>query len=289
MTRDSTSDWLAAPRAAIIVLLLVMWTLMVVPPQMVLMACRSRAVRVLPTLYQRGVCRLIGLHVRRSGERAVAAPALFVSNHTSYLDILVIQSQIEAAFVAKSEVSGWPLFGFLARLGNSVFIERRPSRSGAQSDEMRRRLEAGESLILFPEATSSDGNRILPFRSPFFSVVEEPLEGRAIPVQPISLVYTHANNLPISRRDRPFLTWYGDTELIPHLWQFLCRGPATGELKFYPPMTIDAYGSRKELASACERRIALGVSAALSGRAADPTASLHDASDTASETPVGRA
>ncbi|MFP6758535.1 MAG: lysophospholipid acyltransferase family protein [Alphaproteobacteria bacterium] len=272
MNQGPESDWLAAPRAAVTGLLLVIWTLAMIPPQALLMACRSRAARVLPMIYHRGVCRLIGLHVKRSGEAAVAGPALFVSNHTSYIDIVVLQAALQASFVAKSEVAGWPLVGLLARLGNSLFIERRPSHAAAQSDAMRRRLKAGESLILFPEATSSDGNRLLPFRSPLFSVVEEPLAGRVIPVQPISLVYTHANNLPMSRRDRPFLTWYGGTELLPHLWQILCRGPATAELKFYPPMTITDYRSRKELASACERRIARGVSAALAGRGSTPPA-----------------
>jgi 1-acyl-sn-glycerol-3-phosphate acyltransferase len=278
----SASDWVTAPRAAVIALLLMLWTLLLLPIQAVIVALRLPNQHMVPRLYHRGTCILVGIQVRRSGEAVAEAPVLFVSNHTSYLDIVVLFTQLEAAFVSKGEVATWPLFGLLARLANTIFIERRPSRSGAQRDEIRGRLEAGGSLILFPEGTSSDGNRILPFRSTFFSVAEKPLNGKPLTVQPVSLVYTHNNNLPIGRRERPFFTWYGETELMPHLWNVLCRGQVTVEVRLYPPVTIDAFQSRKELASACQNTIAIGVSAALSGRNDAPVVSKPDASQAAS-------
>ena len=209
----------------------------------------------------------IGIDVRRTGAPSVDPPALYVSNHASYLDIVVLSTLLDASFVAKNEVSGWPLFGLLAKLVNTIFVDRRPSRSGAHRNEMCERLEAGRSLILFPEGTSSDGNRVLPFNSTFFAIVEEPVHGKPIPVQPISIAYTRYNNLPMSRRERPYLTWYGDTAMAGHLWRLLTIGRATVEVRFHSPVTVEAFGSRKALAAACEQTVAGGLSRLLSGRA----------------------
>src|ERR1700722_15146021 len=119
----------------------------------------------IPQLYHRFLLRLFGMRVRVHGAMAPTQPILFVANHTSYLDILVLNALIPAAFVAKAEVAGWPLIGLLAKLQHTVFIERRASRAGDQRDILARHLEKGQSLILFPEGTSSDGINVLPFKS----------------------------------------------------------------------------------------------------------------------------
>ena len=97
---------------------------------------------------------------------------LFAANHVSYLDITVLGSLLDASFIAKTEVAGWPLFGWLARLQRSVFIDRRARSTAHQRDSIAARLAAGEALILFPEGTSGDGNRLLPFKSALFSVAD---------------------------------------------------------------------------------------------------------------------
>ena len=257
-------------RAAFLSLALALWTGLLLPMQLLAVVVGSRLARVIPALYHRGNCRIIGLEVRRAGAPPAPAPALYVCNHASYLDIMVLSTLLDASFVAKAEVSGWPLFGVLAKVTNTIFVERKASRSGGQRAQMRARLEAGGSLILFPEGTSSDGNRVLPFNSTFFSLAETPVNGQPLAVQPISLAYTHYNNLPMSRRDRPYLAWYGDMGLGTHLWQLLCRGPATVEVRFHEPMTLSEGSSRKSLARECERMVAKGVSEALSGRVAPP-------------------
>lgn len=261
------SDWIGALRAAIKVILLAGWTGLLLPVQIVAVLFHLPLARIVPGLYHRGNCTLIGIDVKRTGAPAADPPALYVSNHASYLDIVVLSTLLDASFVAKSEVAGWPLFGLLAKLVNTIFVERRPSRSGAHRNEMRERLEAGRSLILFPEGTSTDGNRVLPFNSTFFAIVEESVNGKPVQVQPVTLAYTRYNSLPMSRRERPYLTWYGDTAMMGHLWRLLMIGRATVDVRFHPPVTIEAFGSRKALASACGDTVALGLSNLLSGRA----------------------
>ena len=254
-------------RAAALALLLVLWTAALVPVQAAARAMGARLAHRVPGLYHRGVCRLIGLEVLAHGTPIGDRPALYVANHASYLDIPVLFTLLEGSFVAKLEVAGWPLFGLLARLADTVFVDRRPSRTSAPRNQMRARLEAGGRLILFPEGTSSDGNRVLPFNSTFFSVVEQPVSGRAVPVQPVSIAYTRTHNLPMGRRERPFFAWYGGMGMVAHLWWRLCDGPATVEVLFHAPLSIADHPSRKALAAACQRAVHEGVSRLLSGRA----------------------
>ena len=237
-----------AVRAAVLAIVLILWTLLLLPLQLFSVIVGLRLQRLIPRLYHRGNCWLLGLKVRRIGASPAAAPTLYVANHASYLDILVLSTLLDASFVAKAEVAGWPLFGVLAKSVNTIFVERRASRSGGQRDQMRTRLEEGRSLILFPEGTSSDGNRVLPFNSTFFSLAELSVNGTPLSVQPISVAYTRYNHLPMSRRERPYLAWYGDMGLAGHLWDLLCRGPATVEVYFHAPLELGDGDSRKRLA-----------------------------------------
>lgn len=253
-------------RAAGVALLLLAWTVLLIPVQAAALALRSPLSRVVPKLYHRGVSRTIGIDIHVAGCRAGAPPTLYVCNHASYVDIIVLSCVLDAAFVAKAEVAGWPLFGLLAKLARSVFVVRRASRSERHRDEIRRRLQDGDSLILFPEGTSSDGNRVLPFNSTFFAVAQRPLGGGPLAVQPVSLAYTGFRNLPMSRRERPWATWYGDTALFGHLWRLMGLGGVRVDVWLHEPVTIESHGSRKALARACETAVADGLSALLAGR-----------------------
>jgi 1-acyl-sn-glycerol-3-phosphate acyltransferase len=222
--------------------------------------------RTLPPAYHRLVCRILGIRVAAQGEMAKNRPLLIVGNHTSYLDIEVLGSLIPGSFVAKAEIARWPFFGWLAKLQRSVFIERRSSKAREHKDEIEKRLLEGDVLILFPEGTSNDGNRILPFRSALFSVAERRVEGEALVVQPVSLAYTRLDGMPMGRSFRPFFAWYGDMELPPHLWQMLGLGIVTAEVIFHEPVTIDRFGSRKALAEHCWRIVSEGLASLLTGR-----------------------
>ncbi len=243
-------------------------TAIALPVQAVALAFGWRRVsRHLPRLYHRLVCRVLGLRVRVQGRLSTARPTLFVSNHASYIDIEVLGAIITGSFVAKSEVKSWPVFGVLAQLQRTVFVERRVRSSAAQQrDSLTARLEAGDNLILFPEGTSNDGNRLKPFKSALFSAAEVRVDGHALAVQPVTVAYVRLNGTPIGRHMRPYFAWYGDMALADHLWHLMGLGRTEVLIEFHEPVTVETLGSRKRLAEHCERVIATALARANSGR-----------------------
>jgi lyso-ornithine lipid O-acyltransferase len=234
--------------------------------QLVLLALKSSLAGRLPVFYHGLCCRILGIRLQRHGRASTARPTLFVANHTSYLDIEILGAVVEGSFVAKTEVGTWPFFGWLAKLQRSVFIDRRSSRSHHHRDAIRDRLAAGDNLILFPEGTSHDGITVKPFKSALFSVADLAPADVPIAVQPISVAYVRLDGMPLGRFYRPFFAWYGDMDLGPHLWAMLALGDLDVVIIFHPPVTLDAFGSRKALAEHCHRLVAGGVAAALAGR-----------------------
>ncbi|MSO69365.1 MAG: 1-acyl-sn-glycerol-3-phosphate acyltransferase [Alphaproteobacteria bacterium] len=242
------------------------WIALCAPFQTVLLWLKAPFAKRLPHIFHRVACRILGLDVQLWGERSRDRPTLFICNHTSYFDIIALGGVLPGSFVAKIEVRGWPLFGFMARLQRTVFVERRRAATAKHRDEMIERLEAGDSLVLFPEGTSNDGNRVLPFKSALFGVAEKPIGGRPLTVQPVSISYTRLNGIPMGRRYRPFYAWYGDMDLASHLFEMAGLGRATVVVECHQPVTIEQFKNRKELAAHCERVISEGVSKAISGR-----------------------
>jgi 1-acyl-sn-glycerol-3-phosphate acyltransferase len=246
-----------------------MLTLAAIPVQAACLAFGPAAARIVPPLYHRVVLRIFGIRLTVRGRVPEKGPLLVVSNHVSYLDPELLSSVLRASFVAKSEVARWPVFGLLCQLQRTVFVERgRRHASGGQRDVLARRLGEGDILVLFPEGTSSDGNRVLPFKSALFGAAETRLEGRPVAVQPVSLAYVGLNGMPLGRTMRPYLAWYGDMELAGHLWTMAGLGMIEATLEFHAPVAIDQFGSRKHLAEHCRRVVAAGVEAAITGRPA---------------------
>ena len=250
------------------------WTLALMPVQAIGLLLRRRWTARLPRFYHRQCCRILGFGVRQIGEPVDARPVLFTPNHVSYTDIPVLGSLIAGSFVAKSEVAGWPLFGWLAKLQRSVFVDRQVRSTAQQRDAIAERLAAGDALILFPEGTSSDGTFVLPFKSALFSVVfgrEQP-----VTVQPVSVAYTRLDGLPIGRRLRPYFAWYGDMALAAHVWRLLGLGDIEVVVEFHPPAKVAEFASRKALAEFCQQRVVNGFGRLLSGRDdAPPAAALE--------------
>ena len=253
-------------RPSTVIALFVVLTLPLMPLQQLFIWFWPRMARTFPMYYHRVVCRILGVRVEVTGEIPQHGPLLLASNHVSWIDIVVLSSMAPVSFVAKSEVAGWPFFGHLARPQRTVFVERRAQRTAAHKDEMTERLNAGDSLVLFPEGTSSDGNHVLPFKSAFFALAETRVRDAALTVQPVSVAYTAIDGLPIGRDRRPELTWFGDLDLAPHLWGVLCLDRFTVTVQFHAPVTIESFSSRKELAAHCQAVVAGGLSDALSGR-----------------------
>jgi len=226
-----------------------------------------RVAERIPLFFHRTCLPILGIRVESRGQMSTARPTLFVCNHSSYLDITVLGALMPGCFVAKTEVARWPLFGQLAKLQRTVFVDRRRNSTHHQRDSIASRLAAGDNLILFPEGTSNDGNRTLPFRSALLSVAETGPAGAApVTVQPVSIAYTLLNGMPIGHGLRPLVAWYGDMVLADHLWQFLRLGKLTVVVCFHPAVTIDQFGSRKALTDHCRDIVAEGVAMALTGR-----------------------
>lgn len=257
-------------RAFVRIVLYLGLTLPLMPVQALAVALRLPLHRSLPLWYHRQCCRILGFHVERIGRRSRARPTLYAANHVSYFDIMILASLVKASFVAKTEVANWPLFGWLAKLQRTVFIERRGRHVAGHRAEMLARLEAGDSLILFPEGTSSDGNRVLPFKSALFAVAEHRPRGKPLLVQPVSIAYTRLDGAPMGRYLRPYVAWYGDMDMASHLWTAAGLGWITAVVEFHPPVTIAELGSRKALSDHCYRAVAAGVSSALTGRSQHP-------------------
>jgi 1-acyl-sn-glycerol-3-phosphate acyltransferase len=236
------------------------------PVQVIGLALRCRWTRTLPVFYHRWCCRILGLRIRVIGRPTCERPVLYAANHISYADITILGAIVPASFIAKTEVARWPFFGWLAKLQRSVFVDRQVRSTAAQRDAIGRRLAAGDALILFPEGTSGDGNRVLPFKTALFSAAQ-PWDGSAgITVQPVSIAYTRLDGIPIGRLYRPFFAWYGTVELAPHIWRMVGLGTVEVVVEFHPPTSLHNCGSRKALASYCYARIAGGLAGALCGR-----------------------
>jgi 1-acyl-sn-glycerol-3-phosphate acyltransferase len=234
-------------------------TLPLIPVQRILLWCAPSSARQLPHHYHRMVCRILGLRLRIEGVKPRGA-VLLVSNHVSWADIPVLSGVLPVSFVAKAEVGSWLFFGTLARLQRSVFINRqRRHQTGKSRDELTERLKSENALVLFPEGTSHNGKQVLSFKSSYFGAVEQ----SEIPVVPVILAYRRVNGLPVTGRQRPSLAWYGDMDLLPHLWHFLKQGPVEVTVRFLEPL---APSNRKQLASAAEAQIRAGLVEILHGR-----------------------
>jgi len=260
--------WIGSPlRGAFRLLSYLALTLVLVPIYLLAMALRiNPIVRWMPVAYHRIVCIVLGIRVRVHGQRSTVTPTLYVCNHVSYLDIEVLGGLIPGSFVAKAEVATWPFFSTLAKAQRTIFIERRTGKTSTSRDQMMNRLNTGDNLMLFPEGTSSDGTRVLPFRSALFGVAQLRRDGKPIIVQSVAIAYTRLDGIPLGRYWRPLFAWFGDLDLVPHLWQMVCLGETEAVVTFFPPVDIDRLGDRKKLADYCFRQVSTGVQLANSGR-----------------------
>src|SRR5690606_24593434 len=147
----------------------------------------------LPRYWHRFALRMIGVRVHVHGETETRRPLMIAANHASWLDILVMASVVDATFVAKAEVRDWPVFGHLARLQRSIFIRREERRqTREQADEMASRLNAGETVVLFPEGTTTDGNRLGEMKSALFAAASSAAHfapDGVVHVQPVAIAY----------------------------------------------------------------------------------------------------
>ena len=257
-------------RVILIALAFLALTLVLLPLQLIGIAFDLRLQRTIPHLYHRILCALIGVRIREVGARSRASPALILSNHVSWLDICVISALTPVVFVAKSEVAGWPVFGWLARLQRTIFINRQARhQTGAATREIAGRLLGGDAVVLFAEGTSSDGIRVLPFRSSLVGAVHHALGNSThhtqITVQPMSLAYVGFGGVPMGRGLRERVAWYGDADLMPHLLHVLSSGAVDVTVSWGEAVAYEMSADRNAIARDAEKSVRRMTAAALRG------------------------
>ncbi|MFO1128857.1 MAG: lysophospholipid acyltransferase family protein [Rhodospirillales bacterium] len=205
---------------------------------------------------------MTGLRLRSYGRPVTEGVVLYVANHVSYLDIPVISRLVTGTFIAKSEVAGWALFGYAARITGTIFINRVGSEAKSQQEMLVRRLAGGEHLIMFPEGTSTDGSGVAPFKSSLFSLAEDPALRDRLIIQPLSLAYTCTRDgTPLVGPLRDRYAWFGDASLAPHLARVLGTPGGEVELRFLEPIPAVAVADRKILARQAEAAVKSGIDA----------------------------
>lgn len=190
---------------------------------------------------------IMGLRVRRSGTPMRARGAV-VANHASWLDIFTLNACDRVYFVSKAEVARWPGIGWLARATGTVFIARDPAMAKAQQIVFEERLRAGHRLSFFPEGTSTDSLRVLPFKSTLFAAFFTHGMEHVMHIQPVSLRYKAPKGA-----DARFYGWWGDMDFAPHLLRVLAQ-PRQGvvDVVFHSAVAVDEFKTRKDLAAHCE-------------------------------------
>jgi 1-acyl-sn-glycerol-3-phosphate acyltransferase len=205
-----------------------------------------------PRRFLKWVGRAAGMRVSTAGT-PLTRNVLFLANHVSWLDIMILAGASGTAFVSKAEVRGWPVIGWLAGLNKTVFIER-ADRKGVrgQADALRNALASGQAVALFPEGTTEGGHEVLPFRASLLASLFPPLPG--VVVQPVAIDYGAAVH---------DIAWVGDEPAAANARRVLSRrGTIPVRVSFLAPVDPVAAGDRKALASAAQAEVeaALGAS-----------------------------
>jgi 1-acyl-sn-glycerol-3-phosphate acyltransferase len=255
---------------------IVAFTLPCMLAQAICLALPGRAKVAFPKFFWSRFAYMLGIDVRVIGELATKTsgrPVIFVSNHSSWVDVPVVGGVLPAPFVAKGDIARWPIVRTIARLGRTVFVTRQRGSTGRERDAMQAVLARGDNLILFPEGTSSDGSRVLPFRSSFFALAEAGVPGRATPpplIQPVSVVYDRLNGLPAGRSSRPVFAWYGDMDIASHFWRMAQHLDMRATVLLHAPLDPVVFPDRKSLSQAVWRTVADGASMLRQNRPARP-------------------
>lgn len=209
----------------------------------------------------------IRLHVIGENAHRKNHPVIYLCNHISYLDVVVLGSLLDGCFVAKSEVSKWPGFGFLAKLQKTIFIVREKSALIQSRQAISDAMAKDYDIILFPEGTSTDGWDVQQFKAGLLGIFFPDDKGAGgdydvidnALIQPVAVKHTKTNSIEITkdRQDlRDFYAWYGDMELAPHLWSLAQAKSVDVEIHMLPPLSANDFVHRFDIANAAQERVA---------------------------------
>ena len=246
---------MAYVRAALLGLVILIF-LLVIPLQWLVLRLAPYARHWLPMLFHHALCVVTGLRVTVSGALPANVALMLVANHVSWLDIPALGSVVPVSFLAKKEVGKWPIIGAFARLQGCLFVDRNRKRGiPLVNQQITASLAQGNGVVLFAEATTGDGNRLMKFHSPHFQAAIAAAGAGAAAVVPVALVYTCRNGLPYDLLNKPDIAWYGDMALLPHLWGILRGGPVDCSIHLGAAVTVTVKDNRKNLALAMQQLI----------------------------------
>ncbi len=229
--------------------------LFLLPIQFLFVSIKSRFRFFLPIIFHKFLLKVLGIKLQIIGKPSNHKPLILTGNHCSYLDIIILSSVLPVCFVAKSEIKGWFLFGLLASLQNSVFIDRRNFKALDSLKNVSTNLSSNFAMIIFPEGTTNDGKKVLKFKTSLFKIFED---DSTLGLQNFSLCYTHINSMPLDNRMRPSIAWYGDMSLITHLKRLMSYSSIEAKLKFHPIKNPDGM-KRKILSEESRKQVIDGI------------------------------
>lgn len=202
--------------------------------------------------------RILGVRVTVHGQFA-PSPVFLVSNHCSYLDVIIMGSIRDICFTPKSDVRAWPFIGLLISLFGVIFVSRNPKDAKEVQHAILTGLNSHRPLSLFPEGTTNNGRELLDFKPSMFHLAHLWTGSDTLAIQPASLRYDLLNGKPMHDTDFDKVAWYGDMDFFPHLWQFLHCSSLHAEFTLHPPLDYDATTHRKTLARQAQDIVRLGL------------------------------
>ena len=245
-------------------------SVLLMPPQWLLMRfTRGRRAFVLPQLWFGCLRRALGLRLEIIGAPRRAGGTLFVGNHISHFDIVLLGSLLRARFIAKDDMERWPGMRVIGGLAQTLFISRRRRDAANVAANIAAQMRPDHDLVLFPEGTTSSGEQVATFKSSLFSLFAVPLDTESTwKLQPFTLDIQSVDGRPLSTGgDRDGYAFHGEMAAGEHVSRFLRMSGAVVRVVFHPPMTIPPDVDRKALALRVQAIVASGLAFADSGQA----------------------
>lgn len=246
-------------RVLFFLLVMVPFLLIAIPVQFVITRFGLPYWNILPRVFHRLACVFLGLKVRVIGNPATGRPTLLCSNHISWTDVIVIGAVADVTFVAKTEIGGWPMVGFMASLQRTIFVDRaRKADAHRTSREMGQRMADNSAVLLFAEGVSDIGTHVLPFRSALVGAAQHAMEeagARDVAIQPLTIAYTRMQGLPISRTERSLIAWIRSKSVLENIREILTGGSKDVTIAFGIPRPLLAGDDRKDVTKAAENDV----------------------------------
>lgn len=216
----------------------------------------KRIALIWPKIFHALCTKLVGLNVIVEGEPARGDHIVYLGNHVSYLDIQALGGLVDGTFVAKKDIESWPFFGFMGKMGQTIYMSRNPADATREAAMLNARLQEPSPIIIFPEGTSSNGESILPFKSSLF----EMFLNKNISIQPFTIsIMSIEDKVPVTPAMRDIYAWHGDMDLVPHLWRFVTGKGATIKVTFQKPIATHSFKDRKLLCEVCHAGVVKGL------------------------------